>query len=336
MRARVLAACLLAVVACDGARAATPPGAPSIGVARGAEHRAHPDADREWWRIRAFAPRRYGRAIIEVVRQNGGATLRADIYADDATGLSNAYEPLDTVRATARSLDATGPRVALHVRMRGRRIAGTLTLPDGARCRLTLAAARRGPAARGFRLGRHQSGDPGVRGRPVGLNWSMPAAHARTSARFVRAGRVLENGHGWFGSYEHGWGDIDLDDAEWQHWDEQVVHLRNATWVLFGLNRTDTMTGPGARDPMWLGVLARVTGSGVRACRARIRRLRWHYNPLDTSMTWPIVTRARCGRLRATFREGARLGIDMLDHKIATAQTRIGGRGFGWGWHAFH
>lgn len=337
MRARLLAAaCLVALVGPDAAHAVTPPGAPSVGRARAAEHRIHPRADREWWRIHAFAPRRHGRAVVEVVRENGGATLRADIYAADGTVLSNAYGPVETVRATARSLDAGGPRVALHLRVRGRRIVAAITLPDGARCRLVLAAARRGPAARRFRLGRHLGGDPGIRGTPIGFSWTMPVAYARTSARFVSAGRVRERGHGWFASYEHGWGDIDLDDAEWQHWDEEVVHLPGATWVLFGLNRLDTLTGPGARDPMWLGVLARVTRGGVRACRARIRRVRWHYEPLDTSMTWPIVTRAHCGGLRTTFREGARIGLDLLDHRLATAQTHIGGRGHGWGWHAFH
>jgi hypothetical protein len=144
---------------------------------------------------------------------------------------------------------------------------------------------------------------------------------------------VLADARGWLGSYEHGWGDIDLGDPDWNHWDEHVVHLPSATWVLFGLNRTETNTGPGARDAMWLGVLARVTRGGIRACRAHIRRPRWHDR---FGMFWPLEAHARCGRLRATFREASVLGVDLVDHKLARAVTTVGGRGVGWSWHAFH
>jgi hypothetical protein len=335
MRAPLVAACLLVLAGADAARAATPPGAPRIGLARAADHRAHPDADREWWRIEVRSPSGRGIVTVEVLRERGAPQLRVDFHGDDeGPVLTYTREPLDRLAVGARSIHATGPRIALDLIRRGRRMVAAITLPDGARCRIKLAGTQRGPAARKFGLGR-QRGDPGVDGRPVWLSWSLPVARARASARFVRAGRVLENGRGWFGSYEHGWGDIQLSYPEWQYWDEQVVHLRRATWVLFGLNRTETMTGPGARDAMWLGVLARVTPAGVRACRARIRRPRWEF-PYEPGVVWPVVTRARCGRLHATFREGARLGLDLTDHKEAWALTRVGGRGVGWGWHAFH
>jgi hypothetical protein len=333
MRGRLVAACVLALVGADAARAAAPPGAPTIGAARDADHRTHPGSEREWWRLRAMAARDYGSVSLELVREHGGAVLDFTFHTRDGTGLVYAHEFLDAVRAGPRSLDATGSRASLHVRRRARRTVADVAV-GGVRCRLTLTAIRGGPAARRFDLGPHWAADPAYRRLRRDLSWSMPVARARTAARFVRDGRLLAAPRRWLGSYEHGWGDLDLGDAEWQHWDEYVVQRPRATWVLFGLNRTETNTGPGARDAMWLGVLARVTPSGMTACRPQIRRPRWHY-PFD-AMVWPLEVRARCGRLRAVFRDVGALGVDHLNHFTAGGLARVDGRGRGWAWHAGH
>ena len=61
------------------------------------------------------------------------------------------------------------------------------------------------------------------------------------------------------------------------------------------------MTGDGARDAQWLGVLARVRPGRARVCRPRVIRRGWRY-------TWPGVawwsTRPsfRCDRLRLKVR----------------------------------
>ena len=45
--------------------------------------------------------------------------------------------------------------------------------------------------------------------------------------------------------------------------------------MLLGLNRRDFLTGAGARDAFWLGLLVRTTARGTSFCRPRIVRRRW-------------------------------------------------------------
>jgi hypothetical protein len=115
------------------------------------------------------------------------------------------------------------------------------------------------------------------------------------------------------------------------YWDEYVVRRHGATWFAFGLNRADTVTGPGARDAAWLGVLARATRRGVTGCRPRI--FRTHWTESVDRLSWAESARLRCRRLHAHFTSEGR-GSRLLDVYFEAAGTaRVGGRGRGIAWY---
>jgi hypothetical protein len=125
-----------------------------------------------------------------------------------------------------------------------------------------------------------------------------------------------------------------------------IHQRRGGASLAFGLNRSDTLTGPGARDAQWLGVLARVRAGGrTRICRPVVHRRRWRSGSID-SLPFALDLRARCRGMRVAFRSlgvippvlwGA-VGLGFYEYaRPATATATGGGRGSAvvWGGHDF-
>jgi hypothetical protein len=70
--------------------------------------------------------------------------------------------------------------------------------------------------------------------------------------------------------------------------------------MLQGMNRRDLLTGPGARDAFWLGLLVRVTPGRTTFCRPRIVRRRWLVGIDGPSAVTSF--RASCAGHRVRFR----------------------------------
>lgn len=317
MRRALLAAVLVAVVAADGARAA-PQGAPGrIGAAQPADHRAHPGAVSEWWTLRLVDPRSAGWLEITARREYDRSQVRLVGVDDRRRGIDETFG-VERLSATRASLTGTGPAGAIAVR--GRRV--SLSAPETAG-RLRLRDVRRGPAAHGWRLGQEPRA-PRFDLRPVTLSWSMPVATSRARGRLTRSDGTRFSLAGWRASYEHGWGDFTLDDGAWNHWDEAIVHRRRSAEVVFGLNRTDTITGPGARDAQWLGILARSDARGVRVCRPRVDRRAWALL-FPEIIRWPQRLRARCGGMRVRVRDRPAGVEEWIARVEVRARTRARG-----------
>jgi hypothetical protein len=158
-----------------------------------------------------------------------------------------------------------------------------------------LARALPGVTAQRWRLGR----EAGFADR-VTLSWSTPVATSRASGH-VRIGDKTVDLRGWRGTLEHRWGTISRQWRAWDHLGAALVHMRGGSaWMLQGLNRRDLLTGAGARDAFWLGLLARVTRGGTSWCRPRIVRRRWHVS-LDGPLAVGSV-RASCAGRTVRFR----------------------------------
>jgi hypothetical protein len=300
---------------------AAPRGAPSeLRVARPTDHRAHPGALSEWWTLRAVNLRGRGTLELRVLREPGSTGVRllgADVGGSFMEGLG-----FTGIRAGARRLEGDGPmarlvvqanRGGLDIDVAGPTIAG----------RLRLRGARRGPAALGWRLGSVvRVGD--TRGSPVSLAWTVPVATSSVSGTLRLGGARQIELRRWRASYEHGWGALLFRDEQWDAWDQYVVHGRRASeaWLIHGLNRADTVTGPGARDAQWLGVLARVDRSGVHVCPPRVHRRRWSTTAQFES--YPGRLRAACGGRRLAVKDrSTSFFLDYTSHfeahAIATA-----------------
>jgi hypothetical protein len=317
MRRAILVGLLLAVLA-PQAKAA-PQGAPrSIGASSPADHADHPSAPHEWWSMRLVDPRSRAWVDVTVERELDVRGVRvvgvnaANQWVDEAFGTPE-------ITADRTSLGAVGPDGRLAIRRRGGRLALTHPIVDGS---LELRNVRRGPAARGWRFG-EGPGIAGVGYRDVTLDgWSMPIASATARGSLTVHGTPFDV-RGWRASYQHGWGDILLGDRAWEFWDQLVVHApRGVTYVAYGLNRLDTVTGPGARDAQWLGLLARVGPSGVRVCRPRVDRRMW-------ALLYPEFTRYamrlrfRCGGIKLRTGDAQTMRIDeYITHVEVRGRTR--------------
>jgi hypothetical protein len=325
MRASTPLAVVIVGLLVAAAAGAAPRGAPSeLRVARPADHVAHPAALSEWWTVRALDPGGRGMLEVRILREGGLASVR--VVGKDAAGQFDTGFGLGTIVAGNRRLvGIAGPKSGVVVEAAKRGLVVSIAGPTVAG-QLRLRKTRRGPAAFGWRLGT-AARDRGP--AAVTLAWTAPVATSSLGGALLLGGvRGLELRR-WRGSYEHGWGDLLFRDEEWQAWDQYVVHGRGAgeVWLMHGVNRTDTVTGPGARDAQWLGVLARVDRAGVRVCRPRVQRRRW----LTTAEfeTYPGRLRAACGGLRFAARDGPGIFLDYVDHFEAHAVTtgRRGARG---------
>jgi hypothetical protein len=323
-RIAILIPLLVGLVLASAAGAA-PRGAPSaLRTAQPADHAAHPGALTEWWALRAVHPR--GRGILEVraLREGGLAGVRVAGIIDGAafdTGFG-----LSTIVAGRRRLAGlAGTDTGVVVDLRRRALLLSLAGPT-AGGQLRARGTRRGPAAFGWRLGAAVR-DTGL--APATVNWTVPVATSSLSGALLLDGTRALRLRRWRASYEHGWGGLLLSDGQWKMWDQYVVHGRRAdeVWLVNGLNRVDTITGPGARDAQWLGALSHVDGSRVRVCRPRVHRRGWiislHHDPL------PSRLRAACGRLRFTARDRSGTFLEYIGHfeALAVATGHRGARG---------
>lgn len=109
---------------------------------------------------------------------------------------------------------------------------------------------------------------------------------------------------GWRASLEHVWGRFLFVDQAWGAGNAFTIHRRGSGAALaFGLNRSDTATGPGARDAQWLGVLAVVDRRRTRICRPTVHRREWVPGGLSGHTPYARELQARCGRTAITFRQ---------------------------------
>lgn len=284
------------------------------------DHAGRPGAEREWWILRAFDLRGSASVELLVERDSSGSRLTIRRYDRSLRSQRDNVFDIPEPSATRRRLSAGGPGAGASVILR--RGGATVNLDTTiARGRLRLVRAWRGPAALGFRLGPSQL-NPAVL-PPLTWNWAVPVARAT-----VRGGLDAIEGRigmdGWLAFYEHGWGEMAPGDTAYDHWESWLVHRGAATWVSHGLNREDTITGPGARDGQWLGLFARVTRRGVRVCRPTVHRRRWSSGRRGLANAHSLE--ARCRGLRATFSTGFQpFGFG----------ARVGGRGQGWYWSEY-
>lgn len=328
-----LAAVALAASQAAVAPAATPPGAAkTLRPAQAADHAARPAMRAEWWTLRARDPRSRAAVEIRVFRWPHGTWLV--VQSTHATYREAQVEP---PVATARRLTARGPGAAARIDVGRERVVADASGADFA-ARVSLRHLVRGPAALGFQLGRPDR--PGTEWDDLRLSWSLPVATSIARGS-VRIGPVRVDFDRWRASYEHGWGHVYAESLQpWDLWDSYVVERRRGeAWVAFGLNRNDTVTGPGARDAMWVGMLAHATRRGVRACRPEIHRGSWHTADWREGL-YARTLRARCGGMRASFADkGDRgLGNPIVNGPYAShfdfgRPATVGGRGVGWAEH---
>jgi hypothetical protein len=317
MRRAPLAAVLLALVAADGVRAAPPGGPRRLGAAQPVDHRSHPGAVSEWWTVRFIDPRSAGWLEITARREFDRSEVRL-VGVDARRRSIDEVFGVERLAATRGKLTASGPAGAMAVR--GGNVSLSAPAVTG---RLRLREARRGPVAHGWRLGQVPR-PPQFDFRPVTLSWSMPIATSRARGRLIRHDGARFSLAGWRASYEHAWGDFTLDDVSWNWWDEAIVHRRRGAQVVFGLNRTDTVTGPGARDAQWLGILARSDARGVHVCRPRVDRREW-------ALLFPEIVRwagrlsARCGGMRVRLHDRPAGVEEWIGHVEVRARADAGG-----------
>jgi hypothetical protein len=274
--------------------AVRPIGAPEVvRLARAGDEHQRPRALTEWWELVALDPRT-GRSLrVRIAR--GHRVEGVELIARSLNRSMRLGHLPDTSRP--RSVTATGAEGTTTLRRDGR--GWRLAIDDRqASGSLRLTRARRGPTGLGWRLGETTYLRP--RRERVTLNWSSLAATSRVTGALTLEGRRLQL-DGWLGSLEHVWGRFMVEDPAWSHLSGFVVHRRGGgAAIAFGLNRTDTMTGPGARDAQWLGVLARVGRRGARICRPAVHRRRWTYEGIPWH-DYARTLRARCGGMRITF-----------------------------------
>ena len=322
-------ASVAAVSLAGPASAATPPGSPAVRVARAADHAAHPAALREWWTLRLLDPRSKAMLELHVERDPDGSGLEVRRRDADGVPVTPAVRGIGgPVSATARELAVEGQqgRATIALRARGATVRASGEALAGT---VELTAARPGPAALGMDLG------PGRFNRQlvprVSLSWAMPIARATARGTLTVAGTSVRV-DGWRATHEHGWGQLILEDDAHDLWDTWTVHDGRETVVAFGINRQDTITGPGARDAMWLDVLARAGPRGTRVCRPAIHRTGWLY---DAFFDGPVFARrldARCRGVRARFAgdDDGRTVDDYGGWFEAYGPASVRGRGDGW------
>ena len=276
MRRAAIAALLLATAAEPAAALA--PGAPRhVRTARAADVQPRTGAPAEDWTVELVDPRSKMYAALRVFRDpEQGRRARIELTRG-GDGLADdyiAYPP-----AISRSGRAWTIRFSSET-------------SDG---EIRLARARPGVTAQRWGLGREAG-----YAEHVTMSWATPVATARVSGH-IRIGDQTVDLRGWRGSLEHRWGTYSRNWRAWDHASTGLIHTRGGSaWMLLGVNRRDFLTGAGARDAFWLGLLVRATADGTSFCRPRIVRRRWLVSVTDGPVAVASVS-ASCGRRRVRF-----------------------------------
>jgi len=277
MRRALICAVALFGLAADAA-AALQPGAPrDVRTARPADATARSGAPMEDWTVELVDPRSRAQIALRVFRSpDEGMGARLDLNHGGRTLSTDdiAYRPAITRGPGAWTIRFSSPTSEASVR---------------------LARPRPGVTAQRWRLGR----EAGF-AEHVTLSWSTPVATSR-AAGSVRIGDKTVHLRGWRGSLEHRWGTFSHLWQAWDHLGAGIVHTRGGSaWMLQGLNRRDLLTGAGARDAFWLGLLVHVRPARTTFCRPRIVRRRWLVG-LDGPLAVASF-RASCGGRSVRFR----------------------------------
>jgi hypothetical protein len=296
------------------------PGAPThVRVARPADVLPRSGARFEEWTVQLVDPRSRASLTFRVLRSADGNDARLLLFdRGRAIPVELGAYPARGRRTAWRLARGTAALVR-----RGR--TWRLRVDDpGATVRIALRQALPGVRAERWRLGR-EAGQGALT-----MTWSTPVATSRASGS-VRTSFGSRRLRGWRASIEHRWG---FFGREWSAWDFETTaasHGRGRSAViLHGVDRTDFITGPGARDAFWLGLLVRATPRGTTWCRPRIKRTGWLVTIDGPAAAGRTV--ARCGRRRVTFRRTAesieyRHGITWQEN---TARARSSPRGAAW------
>jgi len=273
MRRAALAALLLAVATADTASALAPGAPRHVRTARPADEQPRAGAPAEDWTLELVDPRSKAYAALRVFRDpNDGRRARLELRRgkDGFTDDYIVYPPAISHSGRAWTIRFSSETSDGEIRLKG---------------------ARAGVTAQRWGLGR----EAGF-AEHVTMSWATPVVTARATGH-IRMGTQTVDIGGWRGSLEHRWGTYARSWHAWDHAGTGLVHTRGGSaWMLFGLNRRDYLTGAGARDALWLGLLVRVTARGTSFCRPRIVRRRWLVS-IDGPVAVERVT-ASCGGLR--------------------------------------
>ena len=283
LRAATLAVVVTAVAAQPALALA--PGAPRhVRTARPADVQPRPGAAAEDWTVELVDRRSNAYAALRIFRDpNQGRGVRLELarggdgYVADDIAFAPAISRSDrrwTIRFSSPSSDGE----------------------------IVLARPRPGVTAGRWHLGR----EAGFAER-VTMSWSTPVATARVSGH-LRIGTQRVELRGWRGSVEHRWGTFARDWRAWDHASTGLAHTRGGSaWMLLGLNRRDFLTGAGARDAFWLGLLVHATPSGTTFCRPRIVRRGWLASIDGPAAVAIISARCRDRRVRFSLLKGTSL-----------------------------
>jgi hypothetical protein len=278
MRRALIAALVVAAATVDSA-AALQPGAPRhVRTARAGDATPRAHALMEDWTISLVDPRSHAQVAVRLFRSpdegngtrvelnHGGRSLSTDDFT--------ARPPL-THRGRTWRLRFSSPTSSGEIRLR---------------------RSRPGVTAQRWQLGR----EAGF-AKHVTLSWATVVATS-TASESVRIGDKTVNVDGWRGSLEHRWGTFSRDWRAWEHLSAGLIHTRGGSaWMLQGVNRRDFLTGAGARDGFWLGLLVHTTPSRTTFCRPRIVRRGWLPAGIDGPGAVTKV-RASCGGHTVRFR----------------------------------
>jgi hypothetical protein len=286
-------ACAVVVLALSAQDAlALQPGAPrDVRTARPPDALPHPSSRWEDWSVQLVDPRSAERVVIRIWRTpEEGSGVRITAVEE-----RRAVFPVELAVAPAarRTLRWSGADGAVGLSRRG--TTWTLRVSfQSVNGLIRLRGARPGITAQRWHLG----GEAGYT-RDVNVSWSTPVGTSRAAGQ-LRVGDRTLGVRGWRATIEHRWGRIAGPWLAWANLTSAAVHTRGGgAWLLHGMNRRDFLTGLGARDAFWLGVLAHVTPSRTTFCRPRVARTGWAYGARGP--IWIRAIHAACGGTRMRF-----------------------------------
>ena len=303
----------------------------TVRVSQPSDERAQPQALTEYWELSAVDPRTRRALAIRLQRAEGHPAVSVSVVGVAPNTLHVLPD-----QAWERDTSFAGPGGRSSATSSAGRV--TVDVADAeVRGRIVLRG-RPGPFASRWRLGsavRYPSG----RSDAVDVSYNVPIGSGRLSGMLEILGHTIRL-DGWRGSWEHVWGSFLHRDENWKFWDAYAVQRRGGgAWITFGLNRADTLLGPGARDAQWLGVLARVGARGTRVCRPTVHRRRWSISA--DLRDDPVAHRltARCRGMRVTLTDSGAAdwlrddGYDFVRQQALPATAR---GGFGIARHQSH